>query len=209
MTAPLPCRICRLEQTGERTLLSWAGEDEQGSAFGLLDGGRGLASAVIALLAAYAFAAMVGGGEVIDPVREAAAVKKLVYSYGGYCLFAAMCVWLFVPDPKSVTASSTDSPDVDEQQTGKPSVLRRLVLVLRSPAIWLQAVVIIAAYSAFKMIDNYGIYAEDAYGLTREASAARLLRTSALFVSVPRWVLAGSPTSALACGPPFRSALAC
>ncbi|MDP6556508.1 MAG: MFS transporter, partial [Pirellulaceae bacterium] len=150
-----------------------AGEDKQGRAFGILDGGRGLASALIALVAAYAFSAMVGDVEPIDPALETAAVKKLVYSYGTYCLFAAICVWYFVPDLRSVTTSETN-----KEQTGRMSVLFRLVRVLRSPAIWLQAVVIIAAYSAFKMIDNYGLYAEDAYGLTRTASAKLIANIS-------------------------------
>lgn len=145
-----------------RATREWAGEDEQGTAFGILDGGRGMASALIAVVAAYTFAAMVGGGETIDPLRESAAVKKLVLSYGAYCLFAATCVWFFVPDPKSVAVARPDSLDAEEEQTVKLSVVRRLALVVRSPAIWLQAVVIVAAYSAFKMIDNYGIYAEDA-----------------------------------------------
>ncbi|MBP88093.1 MAG: MFS transporter [Planctomycetaceae bacterium] len=156
-----------------RATREWAGEDEQGIAFGILDGGRGLASALIALIAAYAFAAMVGADAAIDPVREAAAVRKLVYSYGGYCLFAAGCVWFFVPDPKPVRAS-----EADKEQRDKLSVRRRLKLVLRSPATWLQAAVIVAAYSAFKMIDNYGIYAEDAYGLTRTSSAKLIANIS-------------------------------
>ena len=57
------------------------------------------------------------------------------------------------------------------RRADQASVLRRLVLVLASPAVWLQAVVIIAAYSTFKMFDNYGLYSEDAYGLTRTESA--------------------------------------
>lgn len=112
-----------------RATREWAGEDEQGRAFGVLDGGRGLASALIAVIAANAFAAMVGGDAAIDPVLEAAAVRKLVYSYGAYCLFAAGCVWTFVPDPKRVTAS-----EANERQTGELSIQRRLLVVLRSPA---------------------------------------------------------------------------
>ena len=156
-----------------RATREWAGEDEQGTAFGVLDGGRGLASAVIALIAAHAFAVMVGTDAAIDPVREAAAIQKLVYSYAGYCLFAAVCVWFFVPDPKPAT-----TPQADEKRVVALSVTRRLALVLRSPATWLQAAVIVAAYSAFKMIDNYGFYAEDAYGLTRAASAKLIANIS-------------------------------
>ncbi len=158
-----------------RATREWAGDDGQGSAFGILDGGRGLASALIALIAAHAFAAMVGGGETLDPARELTAVKTLVYSYGGYCLFAAACVWFFVPESQTSLATGSSipagEPPAGVTSGGQRPVLRRLGLVLRSPAIWLQAIVIVAAYSAFKMIDNYGIYAEDAYGLSHSASA--------------------------------------
>ncbi|MCO6455809.1 MAG: MFS transporter [Pirellulaceae bacterium] len=152
-----------------RATREWAGEDQQGMAFGILDGGRGMASAVIASLAAFAFAAMVGGEAEIDPAREADAVRKLILSYGVYCLASAVCVWFFVPDSRP--ASIASQPDQDARQVPKLAVLQRLGRVLRTPAIWLQAVVIIAAYSAFKMIDNYGIFAEDAYGLSRTDSA--------------------------------------
>jgi len=161
-----------------RATREWADEDRQGTAFGILDGGRGLASAVIAVVAAHAFAYFVGGGEAIDPIREAAAVQKLVLSYGAYCLAAAICVWMFVPDPQAPAAAVVVDPEATERHSVQPSVFRRLVLVLQSPAIWLQAVVIIAAYSAFKMIDNYGIFAEDAYGLTRTASAKLIANIS-------------------------------
>ena len=159
-----------------RATREWARDDRQGLAFGILDGGRGLASAIIASVAAFAFTAMVGEQTTIDPELEAAAVRKLVYSYGIYCLVAAVCVWCFVPDPK-FTKSANPSGASYHPKTHL-SLWKRMGMVLRSPAIWLQAIVIIAAYSAFKMIDNYGIYAEDAYGLTPAASARLIARIS-------------------------------
>ena len=156
-----------------RATREWAGEDEQGRAFGILDSGRGLASAVIASIAAIGFATMVGAESPTDPVQEAVAIKRLVYSYGGYCLLAAVCIWFFVPESKPLA-----QPDKDKTQLAQLSVFRRLGYVLRLPAIWLLAVIIIAAYSAFKMIDNYGLYAEDAYGLTPTESARLISRVS-------------------------------
>jgi sugar phosphate permease len=158
-----------------RATREWAGTDEQGRAFGILDSGRGLASAIIASIAAIGFASMVGNESTIDPVQEAVAIKTLVYSYAGYCLLAAACVWFFVPESKPV-----DDPGLDQAKTqlSQLNVFRRLGYVLRLPAIWLLAVIIIAAYSAFKMIDNYGIYAEDAYGLSPTESARLISRVS-------------------------------
>lgn len=150
-----------------------AGEHGQGRAFGILDGGRGLASAVIASAAAYAFAMMVSGDASNNPVAERAAVQWLILSYGVFCVLAAVCVWLFVPTDNGCAVAETV-----RQATPNSSILRRLGAVLSSPAIWLQAVVIIAAYSAFKMIDNYGLYAQDAYGMSRSDSAKLIANIS-------------------------------
>ncbi|MFH1924189.1 MAG: MFS transporter [Planctomycetota bacterium] len=149
-----------------RATREWGGEEGQGRAFGILDGGRGLAAALLAAIAAYAFGMMVGASDLVDPARETSAMRTLLCSYAVCCIFAAVCVWFFVPDPKPVACRT-----VDDGQTDQVGVLRRLTLVLRSPAVWLQAVVIIAAYSTFKMFDYYGLYSEDAYGLTRTESA--------------------------------------
>ena len=160
-----------------RATREWAGADEQGRAFGILDSGRGLASAVIASMAAIGFAAMVGHEAPLDPERETAAIRKLIFSYAGYCLFAATCVWLFVPESKQNVKSESQDAELSEL-----SVIGRLAMVLRTPAIWLLIVIIIAAYSAFKMIDNYGIYTEDAMGLTPTQSARLISRLSYLRV---------------------------
>jgi sugar phosphate permease len=49
--------------------------------------------------------------------------------------------------------------------------------------------VIVAAYSTFKMFDNYGLYSEDAYGLTRTDSAKLVAYLS--FLRVVSALLAG------------------
>ncbi|MHC4406368.1 MAG: MFS transporter, partial [Planctomycetota bacterium] len=43
-----------------RATREWGGEEQQGRAFGILDGGRGLAAALLAAIAAYAFGMMAG-----------------------------------------------------------------------------------------------------------------------------------------------------
>ena len=161
-----------------------AGEEGQARAFGILDGGRGLASAIIASAAAYAFTLMVSSHAASVELAEAIAVRRLILSYGCYCALAAICVWLFVPDP----TISTSTLEKSKQPASTP-LLRRLAIVLRSPAIWLQAVVIIAAYSAFKMIDNYGLYAQDAYGLSRADSAKLIANVS--YARVGAAIIAG------------------
>ncbi len=212
-----------------RATREWATNDGQGSAFGILDGGRGLTSAVIALIAAFAFEAMVGNtaadlsneyaavpklASELESLRASAdassaelmratqsladaestlaetaskiapKVKVLVYGYGVFCLLAATCIWFFVPGSEPVTSTSEEGASASLRES-----IHRLLLVLMSPAIWLQAVVIIAAYSAFKMLDNYGIYTQDAYGLTATQSAKLISYVS--FVRVGAALAAG------------------
>jgi sugar phosphate permease len=150
-----------------RATREWGGADGQGRAFGILDGGRGLAAAVLAWFAAYVFAALVGGDVAASPVKELNAVKVLLYMYATCCFVAATSAWFFVPDPQPKS-----SEVVKGETTGSFSgVMKRILTALRSPAVWLQAVVIIAAYSTFKMFDNYGLFSEDAYDLSPTESA--------------------------------------
>ena len=160
-----------------RATREWGGQDQQGRAFGILDGGRGLAAAVIAVAAAYAFGVMVGTEALIDSTREVDSVRMLLYGYAGCCFVAAMAVWAFVPDPKPVAGRVAA-----ERHADRFRVLRQLWHVVCLPAVWLQAAVIIAAYSTFKMFDFYGLYAEDAYGLSRTDSAKLIAYLSFLRV---------------------------
>jgi hypothetical protein len=160
-----------------RATREWGGEDQQGRAFGILDGGRGLAAAVIAVAAAYAFGVMVGAETLFDSAREVDSVRMLLCGYAGCCFVAAMGVWGFVPDPKPIAGHVAA-----DRQAERFRVLRQLWRVVCLPAVWLQAVVIIAAYSTFKMFDFYGLYAEDAYGLSRTESAKLIAYLSFLRV---------------------------
>jgi len=161
-----------------RATREWGGIDQQGRAFGILDGGRGLAAALLAMIAAYAFGIMVGGDALSNPARETMAVKTLLCAYAACCFFAAVCVWFFVPDPSPIA-----SRGAEDVRTDSLGVVRRLMLVVRSPAVWLQAMVIVAAYSTFKMFDYYGLYSEDAYGLKRTDSANLVAQLSFMRVA--------------------------
>jgi nitrate/nitrite transporter NarK len=149
-----------------RATRQWGGVSKQGRAFGILDGGRGLAAAVLAWLTAYGFAMLVGGDVASNPARETLAVRALLCTYASCCFVAALGAWLFVPDPPR---EATDVRAADPAH--ELHVFDRLLFALRSPAVWLQAIVIVAAYSTFKMFDNYGLYSEDAYGLSVTESA--------------------------------------
>ncbi len=149
-----------------RATHDWARHDEQGRAFGLLDGGRGLTAALIASACAFGFGIMLGNADNPTLEMQTTAVKRIAWTYAACNAVAAICVWLFVRESGQVI-----DPAETPHELPQTTVWQRLGRVLASPAIWLQAVVIIAAYSAFKMMDNYGIYAEDAFGYTSSESA--------------------------------------
>lgn len=150
-----------------RATREWGGHQQQGTAFGLLDGGRGLLAALLAMLALYLFAQLLpDGGDTATPDEKKAALQSTILVYTATCGFAAVFVWMFLPaSPSRETLPSTTT---DVSHVKKSS---HLVEVLRMPAVWLQAVVIISAYCAFKGVDFYSQYASDILGWSDVRSA--------------------------------------
>ncbi len=145
----------------------WGGHQQQGIAFGILDGGRGLFASLLAMLSLFFFAAqMPGGGESASLAEKTQAIQTTVLIYTGACFVAAACVWIFLPGREGRSAAGM----------GVASSLGtsgHFMEVVRTPAIWLQAMVIVAAYCTFKGIDFYSQYAKDVWGWS-EVSAAGL-----------------------------------
>lgn len=129
----------------------WGGEQRQGTSFGLLDGGRGLVGAALASLATVMFAfgdtARAGLGSVI-----------LVYSIAP--IAAGVIVWFVIPERIDVSARE------DTKAAPADSALTRVRRTLRLPAVWLLAVVILAAYMLF--IGTYELPAFAERGFTAD-----------------------------------------
>ena len=64
-------------------------------------------------------------------------------------------------------------PDTDSVAKERSPLLGAMAVVLRRPVVWAQAAIIVCAYSAFKGLDNYSLYAVQVLGLN-EVEAARL-----------------------------------
>jgi nitrate/nitrite transporter NarK len=160
-----------------RATREWGGYDTQGLAFGLLEGGRGLAAAGVAALLVLVFAAALPA----DPALATAAVRQdalsqVILLYAVVTALAGLLVWWLIPvpaDPGTVLARPV---------TGMRVVLGR-------PVIWAQAGVIACAYCGFKGLDNYALYAVDVLGMN-EVDAARFATWSAYLRPVAA-ILAG------------------
>jgi nitrate/nitrite transporter NarK len=77
----------------------------------------------------------------------------VIYTYTLICFVTAVFVWLLVPD----TARRGPSPS-------KKATKGRIALVMKMPAVWLLAVVIISAYCSYKAFVLFPLFAEAAYG---------------------------------------------
>jgi nitrate/nitrite transporter NarK len=132
----------------------WGGHDEQGEAFGILDGGRGLLAAALATTAVFLFS--LSFPEVAESAtlqQKTEALRNTIVMYTVACLLAAVCTWFFVPESSG-----------NEEVRGMAGASKgHLFEVLRLPVVWLQAVIILAAYCTYKGIDYYSQYAKDVW----------------------------------------------
>lgn len=145
-----------------RATRQWGGPQQQGLAYGLLDGGRGVVAAILAAASVWVFGRMLpDGGEGASLALRTEALQTVIYLTTGLTLFAALITWLWVPDGPG------GADDVDDRfEWGHVGE------VLRTPALWLQALIVICAYVGYKSTDDFALYARDAFGMN-DVQAAR------------------------------------
>ncbi len=181
-----------------RATREWGGEFAQGKAFGLLDGGRGLASAGAASMAVILLAYVLP--EDIDAFNlenRTAAMRTVIYFYSLATVAAAIMVWFFIPDSKLETKKS---------EFGRFPGIK---YVLRNPAVWLQALVVVCAYVGYKGLDYYTTYAVNILGMDEVLAARYMSNASYLraFSAVAAGFIADRITSRRVIGIAFTGAL--
>ena len=155
----------------------WGGVESQGIAFGILDGGRGLAAAVFAGIAVgILILYLPTEAALVTDLDRRAGLRSIILYYSLITLLCAGIVWFLVPHARE-TVSEGRNPFV-----GVTEVIRR-------PLIWTQAAVIVCAYCGMKGTDNYSLYAVQVLGMN-EIDAARLA-TYGAYVRPVACVIAG------------------
>ncbi|MEX2480530.1 MAG: MFS transporter [Gammaproteobacteria bacterium] len=150
-----------------RATREWGGNQAQGRAFGMLDGGRGLAAAAAATLAVALFAtALPGDGYVIETSERRAALGQVIVFYSVATAMAALFVRWWLPAGALIARRPARAQPAE--------VLR----VLRRPLVWMQALIVVCAYCGYKGLDNYALYAYEVLGMS-ETGAAGFTATSA------------------------------
>ena len=73
---------------------AWGGDDQQGLAYGLLDGGRGLLAAVLASLGVFAFSvAFPLGYDAATLDQKGAVLRQVIYGYTAVTAAVGVLVW--------------------------------------------------------------------------------------------------------------------
>jgi len=159
-----------------RATREWGGELAQGRAFGLLDGGRGLVGAAAATIAVFFLASFLPIDlENIDSEQRVRALKAVIWFYTILTFLAAILVWVFIPDTINKTARN--------------KFFIGIVKVLKSRSAWIQAIIVITAYCAYRGLDFYALYGVDVLGMN-EVSAARFM-SNATYIRPVAAVTAG------------------
>lgn len=144
-----------------RSTRQWGGEESQGRAFGLLDGGRGLLAAVVGAVMVAVFSGLLPeASETASVAQRTNAMRQVILLLSGVTAAAALLVWVALP-------RTSAEEERDEAQLS----LSGIAHVFSMPTVWLQAVIILCAYVGFKAIDDFSLYAYEVIGLNQVEAA--------------------------------------
>jgi len=144
-----------------RATREWGGQTSQGRAFGILEGGRGLAAALFAVFAVAVLAAyMPDDASLATDAERAAGFRMVILCYSAAAFGAGVLTWLLIPESRQPS-----------KQHRNP--FAGMYTVIHRPVIWAQAAVIVCAYCGYKGLDNYSLYAVQVLGMD-EVEGARL-----------------------------------
>lgn len=125
-----------------------AGSSEQGSFFGLLEGGRGLLQTILSF-AILALFNKLGGGVL--------GLTWAIYIISALNIVAAVLTWFVLEDSKTIQPEA--------------SVVNDIVKVLKMPVVWLIAIVVLSNYSIYIGTTYLTPYVTEIFGATVAVSA--------------------------------------
>ena len=145
-----------------RVTREWGGKFEQGQAFGLLDGGRGLVASAVASVGVFILA-FVMPGEIVNSISDSDkrwALQLLILFYSFITFGAAILVWFIIPETKI--------------QRLEENPFRGILQVLKNRITWLQAFIVVCAYCGYKGLDFYAQFGMDVLQMN-EIDASRFV----------------------------------
>lgn len=145
-----------------RTTRFIGGRESQGIMFGVLDGGRGLLAAIISTIGVWIFSHFITGdvANLEDSDRQQAFFKMVMF-FGTFLLVAAISVFFVLRSFDRQTPST------------KPKLeFKDILKVIKMPAAWFQAIIILCAYCGYKATDDYSLLAKDVLGYDEVEAAS-------------------------------------
>ena len=143
-----------------RATREWGGLSDQGKAFGLLEGGRGLAAAIIGVLSLGFFAWFMQDSTTFEPVHRRESFQIILMLTSVIIFSIGLWTWYGLPEGKI-------DPE-HKKRLVRPSEIK---MVLKLPTVWLQALMIVCAYVGYKITDDYSLFANQVLEMDQVSSA--------------------------------------
>lgn len=128
----------------------WGGSKNQGEAFGLLDGGRGLVAASMGTLGVVIFSMFLTNDIELASLVE----RKNAFRY--VILFSSLIVFL-----TGILVIIFMESSIEGALNKSASLIPNIKSVLKTQSVWLIMFIIMAAYVGYKVTDIYSLYASD------------------------------------------------
>ena len=147
----------------------WGGDLSQGKAFGLLDGGRGLVAIVVSVVAIAILANYLPSNtNQATDMERLNGFRSVILLYSVATGVTGILIWLLIPSSIGKATKSSEK-----------NIFSGLTKVLNNRLVWSQAGIIICAYSTYKGLDNFSLYAFQVLGMN-EVEAAQLFTYGSL-----------------------------
>ncbi len=131
----------------------WGGTNNQGIAFGFLDGGRGLVAALFGSVGVIIFSLFITKDIELTSVEERRIAFKEVITYTSFAVITVgIIVLLFL---KLNTEKALAS-----EKTSKLITIENFKIVMKYKSVWLLMIIILCAYYGYKMTNLFSQYAE-------------------------------------------------
>jgi len=139
-----------------KAIRKFGGNHTQGKAFGLVDGGRGLVAAILASISVLLFDALLPNGADLASVDEmSTALSGIIFIFCGLIIISSVLVWIAFPN--------SDNQSDDSSYAQKLS-LEGVKEVIKRRSVWLQSLILVCGYVAYKCTDDFSLYASDVFG---------------------------------------------
>ena len=130
----------------------WGGDNNQGKAFGFLDGGRGIVAASMGSIGVFIFSIILTTDIESASVIERQEAFRYVILFSSFMVaFIGLLVFIFLRS--SEEKSTNTMPSLNS--------LTNIKHVLKNESIWLLMIIIMCAYVGYKVTDFYSLYASE------------------------------------------------